>query len=454
MNNILLRRFHMKLLRYAGLCLILIGAGCASRPEPAAISKAAGPEAAMTAQQEVLEEAHRNHVDVLSPVAFKEASKFMEKAKKQKDDKDIYESLGMSKAYLLEAQAETNARSLDLRDVVDARNEAITAGADFEALDSTDNDLMKFTKDSDDYKEMKTADKNKIAAKYLKVELAAIKTSKLAEIKSTLDVAKSKGANTLVPKTYRTAMMRFRAAEKAIETDRHSQNYYQPAVNAAAASANRTLSLVETAVATQNQTPEQRALTLDARNKALREADEMNTEVTEASLQKDEALAAQGASLSAMSDERNELKMKEMQDKAVADAAAKFDSSEAEVYRQGQNLVIRLKQVNFASGRSELPAQSMPVLGKVKSVLQDLNPQAVMIQGHTDAVGSATKNQRLSEQRAAAVAKYFESDSALSRNQFDTAGFGFSKPLTSNKTREGRAQNRRVDIVITPASQL
>jgi hypothetical protein len=126
----------MKLL----ICLLLIGAGCASRPEPAAISKAAGPEAAITAQQEVLEEAHRNHVDVLSPVAFKESDKFWEKAKKQKDDKDIYESLGISKAYLLEAQAETNARSLDLREVVDARNEAITAGADFEALDSADDD--------------------------------------------------------------------------------------------------------------------------------------------------------------------------------------------------------------------------------------------------------------------------------------------------------------------------
>jgi OmpA-OmpF porin, OOP family len=440
----------MKLL----ICLLLIGAGCASRPEPAAISKAAGPEAAITAQQEVLEEAHRNHVDVLSPVAFKESNKFWEKAKKQKDDKDIYESLGISKAYLLEAQAETNARSLDLREVVDARNEAITAGADFEALDSADDDLIKFTKDSDDYKEMKTADKNKITAKYLKVELAAIKTSKLAEIKSTLEVAQSKGAQTLVPKTYRTAMMRYRAAEKAIETDRHSQNHYQPAVSAAAESANRTLSLVETAAVTQNQTPEQRALTLDARNKALRDADEMNAEVTEAGLQKDEALAAQGASLTAVARERNELKLKETQDQAVTDAAARFDSSEAEVYRQGQNLVIRLKQVNFASGRSDLPAQSMPVLGKVKAVLQDLHPKNVTIEGHTDAVGTASKNQTLSEKRAAAVAKYFESDSALSGNHFDTAGFGFSKPLTSNKTREGRAQNRRVDIIITPGQQL
>lgn len=444
----------MKLLRHAGLCLILIGAGCASRPEPAAISKVAGPEAAITTQEHLLVEANRSHVAVLSPEAYENAVKEMRRATEQKDDKDIYQSLGISKAYLLEARAETNARSLELRDVVDARDEAIVAGADTASLDSADKDLKKFTADADDFKDMKTADKNRITAKYLKAELEAIKRGKLSEIKSTLDVAQAKGAQTLVPKTYRAAQLRYRAAEKAIETDRHSESHYGPAITAAAASANRALSLVDTAVITQNQTPEQRAMTMDARNRELREADARTAEVSEEVWQKDEVLASQSATLKAVAKERNQLKHREQQDKAVSDAAAKFDPSEAEVYRQGENLVIRLKQVNFGSGRSDLPAQSMPVLGKVKSVLQGLHPQAIMIEGHTDTVGSAAKNQTLSEKRAASVAKYFTSDAALSKNQFETAGFGFSKPLTSNKTREGRAQNRRVDIIITPGQQL
>lgn len=444
----------MNLFKPTSLILAVLVASCATRPEPAQISKAAGPEAAISSQEELITEARKNHIDVLSPKAFQESNEFLSEAKKEKDEKEIYEALGVSKAYLNEATSQASARNLELQEVLDARDEALTAGADFSALKSADNDLKEFTSDADDFKEMKSSDKEKITAKYLKAELAAIKTAQLGTIKATLDVAKSKGANTLIPKTYRTAMMRYRAAEKAIETDRHSANVYGPAVAAASTSANRTLSLVETAVATQNQTPEQRALTIDARNKALMQADALNAEVTEEALQKDEALAAQSATLNAVAVERNELKNKEMQDQAVANAAAKFTDSEAEVYRQGENLVIRLKQVNFASGRSELPAQSMPVLGKVKSILQELSPQSVMIEGHTDAVGNAATNQKLSEQRAASVAKFFEADSALAGKNFDTAGFGFSKPLTSNKTAEGRAQNRRVDIVITPSQQL
>lgn len=444
----------MNLFKPMGLILVALVASCATRPEPAQISKAAGPEAAITSQDLLLTEARKNHVDVLAPEAFQEANGFLNDAMKEKKDSEIYESLGMSKAYLNEATSQASSRNLELQEVLDARDEAITAGADWGSLKSADDDLKEFTSDADDFKEMKTSDKEKITAKYLKAELSAIKTSKLGTIKSTLEVAKSKGANTLIPKTYRTAMMRYRAAEKSIETDRHAENVYGPAVAAASASANRTLSLVETAVATQNQTPEQRALTLDARNKALMEADELNAEVTEEALQKDEALAAQNATLNAVAVERNALKNKEMQEQAVASAAAKFNNSEAEVYRQGDNLVIRLKQVNFASGRSELPAQSMPVLGKVKEVLQDLSPSAVVIEGHTDSVGNAATNKRLSVERADAVAKFFESDTSFAGKRFDTAGFGFSKPLTSNKTAEGRAQNRRVDIVITPSQQL
>ena len=444
----------MNLFKPMGLILVALVASCATRPEPAQISKAAGPEAAITSQDLLLTEARKNHVDVLAPEAFQEANGFLNDAMKEKKDSEIYESLGMSKAYLNEATSQASSRNLELQEVLDARDEAITAGADWGSLKSADDDLKEFTSDADDFKEMKTSDKEKITAKYLKAELSAIKTSKLGTIKSTLEVANSKGANTLIPKTYRTAMMRYRAAEKSIETDRHAENVYGPAVAAASASANRTLSLVETAVATQNQTPEQRALTLDARNKALMEADELNAEVTEEALQKDEALAAQNATLNAVAVERNALKNKEMQEQAVASAAAKFNNSEAEVYRQGDNLVIRLKQVNFASGRSELPAQSMPVLGKVKEVLQDLSPSAVVIEGHTDSVGNAETNKRLSVERADAVAKFFESDTSFAGKRFDTAGFGFSKPLTSNKTAEGRAQNRRVDIVITPSQQL
>jgi len=135
---------------------------------------------------------------------------------------------------------------------------------------------------------------------------------------------------------------------------------------------------------------------------------------------------------------------------AFETAQQSFSKEEAEVYRQGDNLVVRLKQVQFPSGRAELPESSLTVLAKVKEVIATMGAEKVMVEGHTDAVGSRTKNQALSEKRADTVAKYFSTESALPAGQIESKGFGDTKPLTSNKTKEGRAQNRRVDVVISP----
>ena len=142
------------------------------------------------------------------------------------------------------------------------------------------------------------------------------------------------------------------------------------------------------------------------------------------------------------------LKMKESDEKMVSDAAAKFTPTEAEVYRQNDILIIRLKSMNFASGRSDLPSDSMNVLAKVKEIIVDLGSKDIMVEGHTDSIGQAKINQVLSEKRAESVMKYFASGKEMENNKLASAGFGYSKPLASNKTKEGRAQNRRVDVLI------
>ena len=75
-----------------------------------------------------------------------------------------------------------------------------------------------------------------------------------------------------------------------------------------------------------------------------------------------------------------------------------------------------------------------------------------MVEGHTDSTGSPGKNQELSQERAQAVASYFQSN-GMESGKVEAVGYGFKKPLTSNKTKAGRAQNRRVDIIITPSTE-
>ncbi len=78
-----------------------------------------------------------------------------------------------------------------------------------------------------------------------------------------------------------------------------------------------------------------------------------------------------------------------------------------------------------------------------------MSADAVTIEGHTDSVGSEAKNVELSQARANAVKSYLESNAASDKTvRYSAEGFGFQKPIATNKTEAGRAQNRRVDVVI------
>ena len=76
-----------------------------------------------------------------------------------------------------------------------------------------------------------------------------------------------------------------------------------------------------------------------------------------------------------------------------------------------------------------------------------------MIEGHTDSVGGKAINDKLSQNRANAVKEYLQTNGggiSAESSKIEAVGYGYQKPLATNKTADGRAQNRRVDIVIKP----
>jgi outer membrane protein OmpA-like peptidoglycan-associated protein len=91
-------------------------------------------------------------------------------------------------------------------------------------------------------------------------------------------------------------------------------------------------------------------------------------------------------------------------------------------------------------------------LNKVKDIVAKLDAQKVTVEGHTDSTGSKQANQVLSEKRAATVAQFITSSNVVNSSQVESHGMSYDRPLATNKTKEGRAQNRRVDIIITPKS--
>ena len=106
------------------------------------------------------------------------------------------------------------------------------------------------------------------------------------------------------------------------------------------------------------------------------------------------------------------------------------------------------KTIYFDYKSSSLKSESYPVLDKIVSVLKDFNDYQVIIDGYTDNIGSKSFNQTLSEARAAIVSDYL-SNKGVDSNALTSNGHGEENPAASNKTEEGRSQNRRSEIAIT-----
>ena len=103
------------------------------------------------------------------------------------------------------------------------------------------------------------------------------------------------------------------------------------------------------------------------------------------------------------------------------------------------------KTILFNSGKSSFQKQTMPVLQAITAILKEYPSANFMIEGHTDSQGADSLNQKLSEDRAAAVKSYLV-ENGIDAARLTSAGFGESKPIDSNKTSKGRANNRRVEV--------
>jgi outer membrane protein OmpA-like peptidoglycan-associated protein len=90
------------------------------------------------------------------------------------------------------------------------------------------------------------------------------------------------------------------------------------------------------------------------------------------------------------------------------------------------------------------------LLSKIQRAIRTFGQPDVIIEGHTDSTGSDDLNEYLSQQRAEAVREYLVANGTITYERISAIGYGSKQPLTSNKTAEGRAINRRIDVLIMP----
>ena len=147
-----------------------------------------------------------------------------------------------------------------------------------------------------------------------------------------------------------------------------------------------------------------------------------------------------------------ERKRREAAEKQAQEALANL-AKMAQVKEESRGTVITLSgQVLFASNQSTLLPAAQASLDNVVSVLKANPDRSIVVEGYTDSQGQRAYNMDLSQRRADSVRTYFVQH-GIPQEIIRAQGFGPDKPVADNSTAEGRANNRRVEIVVSPAER-
>jgi len=132
-----------------------------------------------------------------------------------------------------------------------------------------------------------------------------------------------------------------------------------------------------------------------------------------------------------------------------SEANAKFDSIDRASKRLVYEVVLSEDQGNFKFGKTILPDEAKQKIDEmVAQIKQDPKNIYLEIEGHTDNIGAAKTNEQIGLQRAEAVKKYLYDQYQIPLHKMNVISYGKDKPVAPNKTKEGRAQNRRVVIKV------
>ena len=125
-----------------------------------------------------------------------------------------------------------------------------------------------------------------------------------------------------------------------------------------------------------------------------------------------------------------------------------FTPQEAEVYRKGDDVLIKAQGFYFPPGSAEIKTMNFPLLNKLITAIREFPGSRIKVSGHTDATGSAEANLMLSKERAKNVADFLINVGHVKQTDITIDGYGETRPVSSNDTEEGRAENRRIELLI------
>jgi len=433
-----------------GLALVLFACSSTKKAE---LNSGSSPKAAVYEVVVLINKAEKNQNDLLAYKAYMKGSEYLKRAQlalsRGSKKEVILDNAAIAKAYFQEAAEQSRARSATPFRILQARKASLQAGIRNSetltvALLKADKDLRNET---DNFTEALDPDEfSEFQVEYFSLEIKAVQFRELDNVKKAIRKATRINAEDLAPGSLRMAKLDLNEAENFIAQSPRNPGVHKKSVNKAVASSILLLDVMDIILNAKG-TPENIALKIVNQNRALGilsknvGALEKNLKTTRSNLSQTEGvLKRQNEMLEKSS---TQVRFQE----AMEEAGKNFSEDEASVYQQGNKLIFRLKKINFASGVATIPSKSMPLLAKVNDIIKSLDAELVAVQGHTDSVGSADLNSKLSTRRANSVAIYLSS--LAGGYKIGYIGYGESRPIASNDTVEGRAINRRVDLVVT-----
>ncbi len=428
---------------FTSLLTIATISGCQTTPKVDKLDDSSDVTAEIAALQQKIAAAEKDQQNVLATKSFDEAQHYLNEAIAERDNgsnKDSLRALEKGNAWIRETNELAAAKKEDFKEILAARSQALGAGAATYAgteLKKADAQLEKYT-DTKSSAKFSVTEKENLQRNYIETNIIAQKNHYLSAARDALKKSKEEGAASAVPNTLTEVEKSLQNAEVFADGNYYKEAEFAQMAKGVEDSANRLLNLTREAQVSKNKTPEQIALDKEAAAKQIEASKQAAAASQQDAAQKAAMLSKETSAVQAYkTSEQKELAVRGM-----------FAPNEADVVRTSEGVVIRLKGLKYASGKSELTASDFKLLAKARDALRTLGAKSIVIEGHTDAVGGSAKNKVISEQRAKAVKQYFESSTDLKGVSITAEGAGDQKPLSSNKTTIGRAQNRRVDLIL------
>ena len=405
----------------------------------------------------------------LAPLGFEQAQSKLKQAislGRTRRDEQVAETLDEGRRILGKAESDASLSKELMREVLEARRLAIAAGADTmleERFNELDGKLRKASRQVEQG-EIEAAKKwrPEMLEGYAEIELEALKQDATENARHDISLATQREADEYAPKTLKLALEELAFAVAVLETNRTQREKAKSHALQAGRQARRSIEITEMIKDFERReyTPEQIILWYQKQLSLINEPsserlpfDRPNHEVVKVLRDKLENFASmQQAELATRIDLQTRLAAVERENR---EAQARFDkiqdlfsADEANVYRQGHNVLLELRAFNFPSGGTDIQAENFALLDKIVTAVNSFPDPNVVVSGHTDSVGSADTNQKLSQQRAETVASFLEKVGGVKRTRLTALGYGESRPVANNETEQGRKSNRRIEVLI------